>query len=66
MPNLPLVPKVTEGRPPYAWLLNGAPLAQGLFEQAVVVPDPEPGFMTLTVVDADGRSARTEIELRAP
>jgi penicillin-binding protein 1C len=56
--------KVRDGRPPFTWLVNGAPLAvDGLARQAGWQADG-PGFVAIAVIDAAGRAARTRIQVR--
>lgn len=64
-PDLPLIPRVRDGQPPYAWLRDGVPLGQ-YPGQTVDLGLQTEGFITLTVIDAQGRAARTHIELRQP
>ncbi|MCB2110910.1 MAG: penicillin-binding protein 1C [Defluviimonas sp.] len=56
--------KVRGGTPPFTWLANGAPvvLADRARESALV--QPEPGFLTISVIDAKGRSASARVTLR--
>lgn len=65
-PDLPLIPRVQDGQPPYAWLINDAPVATNQTLQAVDLGLQSPGFVTITVIDAAGRAARANIELRQP
>lgn len=60
----PLVVKVAEGRPPFTWLANGAPILIGARDRQAELVLPGPGFVTLSVIDAEGRAARARIELR--
>ena len=55
----PLVLKVAEGRPPFRWLANGAPLAVDARSREVLWTPGGPGAVTLSVIDRDGRAART-------
>jgi penicillin-binding protein 1C len=51
------------GAGPLAWYVDGAPVARDAGGAAVFSPDA-PGFYALTVVDAQGRSARTAVRVR--
>lgn len=58
-----LVAKVEKGRPPFTWLLNGAAIQRASYERQAELPWPGKGFATLSVIDADGKAARTRFEL---
>lgn len=58
-----LTARVRDGAPPFTWLANGRPVATSRSREAWL-PDLGPGFSTLTVIDATGRSARSVVELR--
>lgn len=58
-----LIARVRDGAPPFTWLANGRPVATSRSRE-VELPDPGPGFSTLTVIDAAGHSARATFELR--
>ena len=59
----PLVVKLDGGRPPFQWFANGKPVeAAGRRRQATWHPDG-PGFSTLSVIDAGGRSASVTVYL---
>ena len=56
-----LVVKVRDGVPPFTFLANGSPFTRSNFaRQASWTPDG-PGFVTLAVVDARGRSAAVKV-----
>ncbi|RAZ85765.1 penicillin-binding protein 1C [Cereibacter johrii] len=55
--------KVEGGTAPFTWLANGAPVAVSLGGRETMLDLPA-GFLTLSVIDADGRSARTAVRLR--
>lgn len=55
--------KVRDGRPPFVWLVNGIPVARTHRSQ-VDITAPGIGFSSLTVIDADGKSAQARIEIR--
>lgn len=60
----PLVVKLEGGKRPYAWLVNGAPVDSEPFHRQLVFHNARRGFTKVTVVDADGRVARTEVVLK--
>ncbi|GGL80227.1 penicillin-binding protein 1C [Wenxinia marina] len=55
--------RVRDGTGPFVWLADGAPVAR-THRREVWVDGLGPGFAALTVIDAEGRSARAEVELR--
>ncbi|RYH10939.1 penicillin-binding protein 1C [Tropicimonas sp. IMCC6043] len=56
--------KVRDGTPPFTWLANGMPVIVGTRERESFLPTPGKGFLDLSVIDAEGRAARTSVELR--
>ncbi len=58
-----LVVKVRDGVAPFTWLANGKPFAVATYERQSVLETEGAGFITLSVIDAKGRSARAEIRL---
>ncbi|QCI69157.1 penicillin-binding protein 1C [Phreatobacter stygius] len=59
----PLPVRTTGGRPPFTVLVDGRPVARfGAQRQASVAPDG-PGFTTLSVIDAEGRSASVTVRV---
>ncbi len=58
-----LVVKVRDGVAPFTWLANGKPFAVATYERQSVLETDGTGFITLSVIDAKGRSARAEIRL---
>lgn len=58
-----LMVRVREGLAPFTWLANGAPVLTS-HAREVLLDDLGPGFSAVTVIDAAGRAARTQIELR--
>ena len=56
--------RVERGRAPFTWFANGAPVLRSTFEREARLGLEGPGFVTLAVVDAEGRSARVQVELR--
>jgi penicillin-binding protein 1C len=59
-----VVVKVRDGVPPFTWMANGLPVLVGERRRQSVLPAPGPGFLSLSVIDATGASARTEVFLR--
>jgi penicillin-binding protein 1C len=58
-----LVVKVRDGRPPFTWLANGMPVLTQSHDRTAVIDPPGPGFLDLTVIDADGRAARSRLRV---
>lgn len=56
--------KVQGGTAPFTWLADGAPVVTGLRTREAMLDLGGSGFVTLSVIDAEGRSARTSIRLR--
>ncbi len=61
--GMPLVLKARDGRPPYTWFVNGAPIGTASFGGAVSFQPDGPGFADLLVIDADGASAMSGVYL---
>ncbi|MCW1918217.1 penicillin-binding protein 1C [Rhodobacter sp. KR11] len=59
-----LMVRVEGGTAPYTWLRDGAPAGRSEEPGPMILPDLGRGFVTLTVIDAEGRSARTRVRLR--
>jgi len=59
----PLVVKLREGRPPFTILADGRPVARRLSGREAWIDVPGSGFVTLSVIDGAGRSARAEVRL---
>jgi penicillin-binding protein 1C len=59
-----LMVRVRGGTAPFTWLADGAPVAIALPSREAVLPAPGTGFVTLSVIDAEGRSARVRLRLR--
>ena len=62
-PDGALVVKLKGGAPPFTWLANGTPVAVAIRARETVLAMPARGFVTLTVLDAKGRSASTQVQL---
>ncbi len=58
-----LTAKVRAGVPPFSWLANGRPVVSGVRRREVALPYPGSGFLTLTVIDAEGRADRARLRL---
>ena len=58
-----LMVKVRDGIAPFTWLANGKPMLIGTHDRQSVLEIAGPGFVTLSVIDAKGRSARSRIQL---
>jgi penicillin-binding protein 1C len=60
----PLVVRVRNGVAPFTWLADGRPFAVATREREALLEDAGPGFLTLSVIDAEGRAARVQVVLR--
>jgi penicillin-binding protein 1C len=56
--------RVEGGTAPFTWLVNGAPVAAGQPLRELMLPLQGAGFLTLSVLDAQGRSARSSIRIK--
>ncbi len=54
--NLPLIVKIRNGVPPFTFFANGAPIGTSAFARQDSWKPDGPGFVRLSVVDAEGRS----------
>jgi len=61
--NLRLAVKVRDGLPPFTWLADGRPVLTQSHDRSALIALPGPGFVTLSVIDARGRAARTTVRL---
>lgn len=59
-----LLVKVQGGRAPFTWLADGVPLVVAKRDRGSLLSLPGPGFVTLSVIDADGRSDRVRLRVR--
>ncbi|PYF12050.1 penicillin-binding protein 1C [Rhodobacter viridis] len=59
-----LTVKLRGGQPPFTWLANGAPLLVGSRTRETMLALTGPGFVSLTVLDAQGRSDHRQIMLK--
>jgi len=62
--SAPLIIKVRNGAPPFTYFANGLPIARTPFARTESWQPDGPGFVTLSVVDAEGRSDRVTVFLR--
>ncbi|MDI3338473.1 penicillin-binding protein 1C [Defluviimonas aestuarii] len=56
--------KVRGGTPPFTWLANGAPLILADRARETALRDPGQGYLSLSVIDANGKSATSTVTLR--
>ncbi|WP_108483694.1 penicillin-binding protein 1C [Oceaniglobus ichthyenteri] len=59
----PLVVKLRAGRPPFTILADGRPVIRRLSGREAWIDAPGTGFVSLSVIDGLGRSARTDVRL---
>jgi penicillin-binding protein 1C len=59
----PLIVKVRNGVPPFTFFANGAPFGRSAFARQNSWTPDGPGFVTLSVVDAEGRSDNVTVFL---
>jgi penicillin-binding protein 1C len=59
----PLVIKVRNGAPPFTYFANGTPIGRAPFARSETWQPDGPGYVTLSVVDAAGRSDRVTVFL---
>ncbi|MFA9232092.1 MAG: penicillin-binding protein 1C [Microgenomates group bacterium] len=59
-----LLAKVRGGTAPFTWLANGLPVLIATQDRDVLLPHLGRGFLTLSVIDASGRSSRVSVRLR--
>lgn len=56
--------RVTGGTAPFTWLADGVPVIVGMDAREAMLALPGAGFVTLSVIDAEGRSARSQVRVR--
>lgn len=59
-----LLVRVQGGTAPFTWLADGAPVALAARGRETMLARLGKGFVTLSVIDAEGRSARARLRLR--
>ncbi|HVX80736.1 MAG TPA: penicillin-binding protein 1C [Devosiaceae bacterium] len=59
--DLPLTLKIRNGRPPFTFFANGAPFGRSAFARQGTWKPDGPGFVTLSVLDSEGRSASVKV-----
>ena len=59
-----LLARVAGGTAPFTWLANGSPVVAALRGREVMLQGLGQGFVTLSVIDATGRSAQAQLRLR--
>ena len=55
--------RVTGGTAPFTWLADGVPVIVGSDAREAMLALPGEGFVTLSVIDAEGRSARSQVRV---
>jgi penicillin-binding protein 1C len=61
-----LLLRIEGGTAPYAVMVNSAPNMTGLTQPSAVLGSLPLGFVTLSVIDAQGQSARSQVRLHGP
>jgi penicillin-binding protein 1C len=56
-----LLVRVRGGTAPFTWMADGVPVIVAMRDREAMLPLPGQGFVTLSVIDAKGQSARTTI-----
>ena len=56
--------RVTGGTAPFTWLADGVPMVVAMDARETMLALPGAGFVTLSVIDAKGRSARASVQVR--
>ena len=56
--------KVAGGTAPFTWLADGVPVVVGSEAREAMLAMPGAGFVTLSVIDAEGRSDRVQVQVR--
>ncbi len=59
-----LLVRVRGGTAPFTWMADGVPLAMAQTTREAILALPGAGFVTLSVIDAAGRSARASVRVR--
>lgn len=53
--------KIRNGAPPFTFFANGAPFGRSAFARETNWNADGPGYVTLSVIDANGQSARVTV-----
>ncbi|MEO5808439.1 penicillin-binding protein 1C [Devosia sp.] len=61
--DLPLIIKIRNGAPPFTFFANGAPVGRSAFSRQNSWKPDGPGYVTLSVVDSEGRSDAVKVFL---
>jgi penicillin-binding protein 1C len=61
-----LLVRVGCGKAPFTWLADGRPVAVATRARDTLLDLPGAGFVTLSVIDATGQSARTQVRVLQP
>ena len=61
-----LLVRVAGGRAPFTWLADGVPVALAQRDRETLLGLPGAGFVTLSVIDAQGQSARVAVRVLRP
>ncbi len=56
--------RVSGGTAPFTWLADGVPVIVALDAREAMLAMPGAGFVTLSVIDAEGRSDRVQVQVR--
>jgi penicillin-binding protein 1C len=56
--------KVSGGTAPFTWLADGVPVVVAMDARETMLAMPGAGFVTLSVIDAEGRSDRVQVRVR--
>ena len=56
--------RVSGGTAPFTWLADGVPVVVASDTREAMLAMPGAGFVTLSVIDSEGRSDRVQVELR--
>lgn len=59
-----LLVRVRGGTAPFTWLADGVPVVVAMDSRETMLTLPGAGFVTLSVIDAKGRSARAKVRVR--
>ncbi len=63
-PGAPLILEAAGGAPPYAWSVNGVPVAAAAPARTASWQPDGPGFVHVTLTDRRGRSAQQDLRLQ--